>query len=510
MSNSPSQVDGATDSRPAPGGVDVLDAAPPVAVTLDGVTPAGAPEKSPLRELLTIAAPTVATMTSYTLMQFVDKLIVSRIGPEPIYVGAQGTGGIAAFVPIAVGMGLITVINTYVSQNLGAGKPERGAAYAWNGLYLALMWALLLAPYGYALPWILGELPGFLTEKQDPELVRLATTYGRILIFGAGLTLCTRALSQFFYGMHRPMIVMVAGIVSNVINLALTYGLVFGVWGLPKMGIAGSAVGTVIATGIELMIPLCVFLGPGFNAKYQTRRAWRPSWRHLKDLFRIGWPGGAMFGNEMICWTYFMVFLVGMFGPLHSTAGWIAHQWMTLSFMPAVGLSVAVTATVGKAMGMRRPDLATQRMYTGLKVALAYMGTCGLIFLVFREQLVSLFIEGDTSAEDRATLIRLGSGMLIATACFQLCDAVAMIVSGALRGAGDTVWPGVVTVFLSWSIIVGGGHLVVALAPHLESIGPWIAAATYIMVLCCVFYLRFLSGRWKKIELVKDRGVGGH
>jgi MATE family multidrug resistance protein len=269
-------------------------------------------------------------------------------------------------------------------------------------------------------------------------------------------------------------------------------------------------VATVIATAIELMIPLCVFLGPRFNTKYHTRRAWRPSWSHLKDLLRIGWPVGAMFGNEMICWTYFMVFLVGMFGPLHSTAGWIAHQWMTLSFMPAVGLSVAVTATVGKAMGMRRPDLASQRMYTGLKVALVYMGSCGVIFLVFREQLVSLFIEGDTSPEDRATLIRLGSGMLIATACFQLCDAVAMIVSGALRGAGDTVWPGVVTVFISWSIIVGGGHLIVALAPQLESIGPWIAAAAYIVVLCCVFYGRFLSGRWKKIELVKGDGAGAH
>jgi MATE family multidrug resistance protein len=462
-----------------------------------------APEKSPLRELLGIAAPTVATMTSYTLMQFVDKLIVSRIGPEPIYVGAQGTGGIAAFVPISIAMGVITVINTYVSQNLGAGKPERGPAYAWNGVYLGVVWALLLVPYGIALPWILGELPALLTQRQDPELVRLASSYGQILIFGAVITMSTRAFAHFFYGMHKANVVLVAGVVANVINLGLSYALVFGKFGLPKMGIAGSAVGTVIATAVELAIPLAIFLGPKLNALYRTRSAWRPSAEHMRDLLRIGWPGGLMFGNEMICWTYFMVFLVGQFGKVHSTAGWIAHQWMTLSFMPAVGLSVAVTATVGKAMGMRRPDIAAQRLYTGMKVALVYMGTCGLLFVLFRHQMIGVFIEGETSPEERATLIRLGSGMLIATACFQLADAVAMMVNGALRGAGDTVWPGVATIVLSWTLIVGGGQAIVRFAPQLESIGPWIAAAAYIVALCVTFYARFASGKWKKIDLVK-------
>lgn len=467
-----------------------------------------APQKSPLAELLAIAAPTVATMTSYTLMQFVDKLIVSRIGPEPIYVGAQGTGGIAAFVPISIAMGLITVINTYVSQNLGAGKPERGPAYAWNGVYLALIWAVLLIPYGVALPWILTEMPRLLTgQAQDPELVKLATTYGRILIFGAGITMSTRALSQFFYGLHKPMVVLVAGVVANIVNLCLSYSLVFGKFGLPAMGIAGSAVGTIIATAVELSIPFAVFLSPRLNALYQTRRAWRPSFVHVKDLLRIGWPGGLMFGNEMICWTYFMVFLVGQFGKVHSTAGWIAHQWMTLSFMPAIGLSVAVTATVGRCMGMKRPDLAAQRMYTGMKVALTYMGTCGLLFVIFREQMIEVFIDAETPAEDRDTLVRLGSGMLIATACFQLFDAVAMIVNGALRGAGDTVWPGVATIILSWVVIVAGGHFMVAYMPQLQSIGPWVAAALYIVGLCVAFYARFLSGKWKNITLVKGEPV---
>ncbi|MBC7771094.1 MAG: MATE family efflux transporter [Pyrinomonadaceae bacterium] len=468
----------------------VLDVTPALA------TPAK-PERHPLIELLTIAGPTVATMTSYTLMQFVDKLIVSRIGPEPIYVGAQGDGGIAAFVPISIVIGILQVVNTYVSQNMGAGKPDRAPAYAWNAIWIAIVcWALLI-PYGFMLPQI------FTAMGREPERAALAASYGQILVFGAGLTLMTRAVSQFFYGMHRPGVVLLAGVVANLINLGLAYLLVYGELGFPKMGIPGSGIATVIATGVELCIPMTLFLSARYNKLYKTRSAWRPSLLHVKDLVRIGWPGGVMFGNEMICWSYFMVFLVGHFGEEHSMAGWIAHQWMTLSFMPAVGISVAVTAMVGKCIGMGRPDLARQRAFMGLGLALAYMGTCAITFVVFRHQMIAMFIDKGTTPEVTANVIALGTQMMVAAAAFQLFDAVAMTLSGALRGAGDTIVPGLVTVVLAWLCIVVGGNLFVRFAPSLQSVGPWIAAAIYILALCVFFLSRFLMGKWQTMSLVK-------
>lgn len=451
----------------------------------------------PIVELLRVAAPTVATMTSYTCMQFVDKWLVSRIGPDPVYVGAQGNGGLSAWVPIALAMGTLTVINTYVSQNMGAGRPERGPAYAWNGLWMAAaFWMLCLVPYGLMLPRI------FDAAGLHPEQARLASQYGQILVFGSVLTLWTRAISQFFFGMHRASVVMIAGIAANLLNLALTYALVFGAWGFPRLGVAGSAVGTVIATALELSIPMSVFLGARFNAKYRTRSQWRLSGRHIRDILRIGWPAGLMFGNEMVCWGYFMVHLVSHFGKVHATAGWIAHQYMSLSFMPAVGISVACTAVVGKYMGMGRPDLAERRAWLALRLALGYMVLCGIVFVTFRTSLVRLFIDGDTPPEAAEELVRLGSMFLIATAAFQAFDAVAMTISGALRGAGDTVAPGVATVVLSWTVIVGGGTLAVAWLPGLESLGPWIAAATYITILGLFLLGRFMAGHWKTRRLV--------
>lgn len=482
-------------------------------------------EPHAIREMLAIAGPTVAAMTSYTLMTFVDKWLVSHIGPDPIYVGAQGNGGLAAWIPISVAHGLLTMVNTFVAQNMGAGKPERGPAYAWNGFWLAMIyWLAILIPLAIAIPFLFDYLaqPSAGQPGMDPRQATLSAQYGSILLYGAGITLATRAVGQFFYGMHRPGVVMTAGILANIVNLFISCILVYGngpmpealglfgrvcssvgvALNIPAMGIAGSAIGTVIATAVELALPLALFLGPKLNRLYATRAAWRPNLTHLKDLSRLGWPGGIMFGNEMICWGFFMVYLVSRFGPEHTTAGWIAHQYMSLSFMPAVGISVAVTALVGKYQGMGRSDIAAARAWLGVKIAMVYMGICAAIFILFPHTLINLFVDDATDAAQRERLLWLGQKFLIATAAFQLFDAVAMVISGALRGAGDTIVPGIATVVSAWLIIVGGGLAMVFFFPGLESLGPWIAAAAYIATLCMILLVRFMSGRWKSIKLV--------
>jgi MATE family multidrug resistance protein len=364
----------------------------------------------------------------------------------------------------------------------------------------------------------------FGASSMDPRQAEMATQYGQILLWGAGITMVVRSLGQFFFGLHKPGVMLAAGVTSNVFNLVISAVLTFGavapetlgafgrftawiaqLFGMREgLGIAGSAIGTVLATIIEAAVPACIFLGKKMHEKYGTRTSWRFSALHAREIFQMGWPAGLMFANEMVCWAFFMVYLVSHFGAEHATAGWIAHQYMSLSFMPAVGLSVAASALVGKYQGMRRSDIAESRAWLAVKLALVYMGVCAIVFFVFREQLIRAFVREDTPAEQIDRLVQLGSGFLIATAAFQLFDAVAMTLSGALRGAGDTKVPGVATVVLSWTIIVGGGFFMVKLLPQLESLGPWIAAATYIAVLCLFLLARFLKGRWRDIRVVRE------
>jgi len=466
-------------------------------------------EAHPLREIVTIAAPTIVTMTSYTVMQFIDGYMVTKIDEDPVYLAAQGNGGIVAWLTMSLLLGLTTVVNSYVSQNLGAGKPREGAAYAWNAVWLSVAgWLLIMLPVLAATPAIFDSL------GHDDRLRQLETGYAQIVLAGGVLTLCGRSLGHYFYGMHKPTVVMVAVLTGNIVNVIANWVLIFGNLGAPALGVSGAAWGTVIGTAFELVIPLVIFLSSRFAREFGTRAAWRVSKRHIADIFRIGWPGALMFANEMACWTYLMVALIpkaadaaGQSPVLANTAGWIGLRYMHLSFMPTVGLSIAITAIVGKCMGMNRPELAASRTWLAFRLGLAYMGLCGVGFFIFREPLVDLFVSNDTSQADREQIILLGSQVLIAAAIFQLFDAIAIILSGALRGAGDTVWPGVATLVLSWTCIVGVGHLLVATAPTLGAASPWIGAAAFLITLGIAMLARFMGGKWRSMRLVKNPPV---
>jgi MATE family multidrug resistance protein len=313
-------------------------------------------------------------------------------------------------------------------------------------------------------------------------------------------------MAQFFYGLHRPRVVLAAVVAGNVVNFGCNYVLIFGSAPLhiPAMGVPGAAIGTLIGLAVEFSIPMAVFLSPKMNAVFHTRSQWRLSWPHLRDLARTGWPAGLMYGSEMACWSVFMVVLAGKFGAEQQAASWIAQRFMSISFMPAVGLGFAVTAIVGKCLGAGRPDLARQRAWLGIRAAMVYMGVCALAMLALRHQLAWLFVEADTPPEKAAEIVAVAGNIMIVAAIFQVFDGLGIVIVGVLRGAGDTLWPGVVTVVLSWTCIVGGGFAMVAVAPGLGAVGPWIGAGLYIVALGGFLGWRFASGAWTKRKLLGE------
>jgi MATE family multidrug resistance protein len=206
----------------------------------------------------------------------------------------------------------------------------------------------------------------------------------------------------------------------------------------------------------------------------------------------------------MICWALFMTVLAGGFGSEHMTAGWAAMRFVHISFMPAVGLSTAATSLVGKHVGEKNLDAAARSAHITVGMAVLWMGACALGFVLFRHELTNVFIDADTAAESAARIRAIGAGIFICASIFQLLDAVGIVYTGALRGAGDTLFPGIATVVLSWVVIIGGGIVMTRVAPQLESIGPWLAATAYIVLLGIVLAIRFERGGWRKLHLMHD------
>ena len=205
-----------------------------------------------LREVLKMSWPASLTMLNTTLLRFVDGLMVSFVGPPAF--SAQFNGGMVAFVPESFAMGVLTVVNTYVSQNFGAGRLRQTGLYAWAGLAVAYAYCCLVVPL------VLFAGPIFALFGHAPDVTALETMFFRYMLLSILVTLPSRVLEQFFFGTHRPRIVLVCSIVSNVLNVAINYVLIFGKLGLPAMGLKGSAIGSLIAWTIQFMILLGVFL----------------------------------------------------------------------------------------------------------------------------------------------------------------------------------------------------------------------------------------------------------
>lgn len=461
-------------------------------------------ERSPLAQMLRIATPTILSMASVPVMTFVDRYFCGRLGPEEL--AAAGNGGMVAWVPASTVMGIVGVVSTFVSQNLGAGRPERGAAYAWNALWLVVAaWLLLFLPLAWWLPEALeGIRRLFGVTMVSSRVADLEVQYARVLLVGMVITLGGRAFHQFFFGMHRTMVPMVGVACGNTVNFFLTWGLVLGAMGMPRLGVPGSAVATVVGAGVELVIPLGVFLSRRYRAQLGTSASWKPSPGHVREVLKLGWPAGLMFGNEMICWGAFMTVLVAQFGPAHNAAGYVALTYMQMSFMPAVGMCYAVQSIVGKCIGAGRHDLAEHRTRLGIKVTMVYMGLCAACFVAFRRPMAEVLIAPSHAGPDAAEILRLAGQLLILAATFQLFDALGITLIGALRGAGDTLWPGVMTMILSWTVIVGGGKAATVWFPEWKSFGPWVAASLYIILFALGVGWRWRSGAWRSIKLVRS------
>ena len=426
-------------------------------------------------EVLKISAPASMSGLNRVITQFVDGKMVAFLGSATV--AGQGMGGLMAFMLESFARGALGVVNTYVSQNLGAGRFRRCAQYTWAGILLVLLFSAVLCPLAIIAPAIFS-LIGHEANVQAAEV-----TYFRYMILCVPLTLSIRVIQGFFYGVHKPGIVYVVSVLASLLNIAGNWILIFGHFGAPALGLHGAAIASVASWAVQLIVLVVVFLSGRYHRKYGTRMARTASWGQCRQLLRIGLPSGGHTFMDIATWTYFLQVLVGHFGTQHLAAMSHAMRYMRISFIPMVGMGIAATVMVGKDIGNRMHDAARRHAYSAVIVAIAYMSLCAIVFTVFRKQMIGFFVaDGKYSPEEAAELIRIGSRMLIFMAVFQTADGINSVFAGALRGAGDTRWPMWAIGIVTMGILVGGGSVLTWHCPWLKDMGPFVAAAaTYIV-----------------------------
>jgi len=441
------------------------------------------------RFMLKVAGPMVVATVSYTLMQFVDRLMVAHYSKEAL--AAVLPAGMLGFVPSSFMLGVMTTVNTYVSQCFGRKVYRDCSHYCWQAVYLGLTYTCCT----FVVVWPLA--PRIFALMSQPEsIIPLEVTYLRIMLVGQFVVVFIWATNQFFMGVHRAEVTMITALISQVVNVAANYVLIFGKFGFPEMGIAGAAWGTVIGAAVNAFTRTFWFLGPTTHRQFRSRSTLRLDLGKIWDLLKVGSPAGFAFCVNTAFVGALLFTLIGRFGEDALAATSAVYSCMTVSFMPVVGMGIALTAVVGKSIGRGDKAAATQQTRRTLVVAVMYMGAVGAGFYLFRHGIIRIW------GLNRAASA-LGAKLLICAAVFQIFDAVLITYTGALRGAGDTLWLGFITSIGAILILALGGGVIVVCFPQWGAIGPWVAYTLHIIFAGLANHWRFRSNHWHNIDLFR-------
>jgi MATE family multidrug resistance protein len=445
--------------------------------------------RADLRKLLTLAGPTVGAKLSHMALGFTDFVLVSWMGTDATAAISPST--LMVFIVLCLGMGCVTSVQTFVAQSMGRKEPQRGAPYVWQALYVGLVFLAI------TLPIVMFQRTFWTWVGHPTEVREMEIAYCSIAFWSMGLAIMSVGLEGFFNGIQKPVIELISIIVAIVFNAVASYALVFGKFGCPEMGIAGAAVGTVMAWAIRVAMMMTIFLSARTNERFKTRQSWQFSLPRLKEILTMGGPIGIQWFLDVASWFVFLTVMMARFGTETLAAANIALQLMHLSFMPAVGLGVAVSSLVGHSIGAKRLDLAHRYARLGLIVMMTYMISAAVVYLLRGEWLMGFLSKDEV-------VIAAGAGILIWAAIFQAFDAMCINYLFALRGAGDTKWPSIMVVFHSWITFIVGGNILMWLAPSMGIHAPWLMCTLYIMVLGVLLQRRWLRGSWKKIDVFKN------
>lgn len=436
------------------------------------------------RQNLTLAWPVILGMVGHTLIGLVDHIMVGRIGATEL--AAVSLGNSMVFIAMSVGIGFSTAITPMVAQGDSSKDDGMVRSVFHHGLLLCTI--LGIALFGV----VMLAKPIMYHMGQPAEVVKLAGPYVNLVAFSLIPVVVFQGYKQFADGMSLTKYDMYAAVMSNVVHVVINYLLIYGVWIFPKMGIVGAALGTVISR--VLMVAYMHYLLSHNEKLKQYFHGF--SWvsikkAMLKKIVAMGIPSSMQMLFEVALFTT-AIWLSGSLGKESQAANQIALSLASLTFMFAMGLSVAAMVRVGNQKGLQdynKLRIVARSIF--LLVVLVEI-VFAILFVALHQVLPHLFLNNDpaTIVADNQQVIAIASSLLLVAAVFQISDGVQVVVLGALRGIQDVKIPTVIT-FVSYWLIGFPISFCLGLYTDLKAIGIWIGLLAGLSAAALFLYLRF-------------------
>lgn len=433
-----------------------------------------------------LALPITIGQLGLILMGFSDIAMLGRL-ESTVPMAAAGFGNAVFFLLMLIGVGSMYAVSTITSIADGEGKPQQALPIFYSSLRVALAMGIVLMLLNLV---VLQFLDYF---GQSPELTRMGGEFIRIVNYSAPALMLYNAGKQVMDGLGKTQLSMYVTFFALLLNLLLNYLLIWGHWGFPAMGMAGSAWATVISRYVMAVIML---LWAWFHPLMKTFRLMPVTEANIVDsheaviekknyfwtILRIGIPVGFTFFFEIAAFSYGLI-LAGTISDNHSAAHQVAINLASITYMFVMGIAAAANILVGNFYGakdkegVRRSGFAAILLTVGIELLFA------IIFMLFNDELPYIYT-------DKPAVLVLAPGLIMLAAFFQLSDGLQAVAAGALRGIKDTKVTGIIAFVSYWVIMIPGAYYLCKFTP-MGLNGIWLA-----FVIGLSFAAVLLTGRF--------------
>ena len=442
------------------------------------------------REIIKLVWPLALGMINNAVMQFVDRAYLAQDSMRALE--AVLPAGMLMWMFAGFFQSVVGYSSVFVGRYHGAG--DEGMCRATYRIAMTLSVAfgvlsLLLVPVGGAI---------LRATVVSPDLLKDEASYYSILMYGSFFVYGQMAAASYFTGRGRTRIVFWANLIGNALNIALDPFLIFGWCGVPRMGIAGAAYATVFAMLVQMVI-LAVAArerGDGRREGLETGDGRRELVALAGTILKFGVPAGLYTILNMLSFTIF-VFVTGGVGDLELA---VSNACFTVNYLlvaPIEGFSLGASTLVSQALGRGDPDAAAGEARRTIVLGVGFIAVCSAVVLAFAHPILDIFASraGASAGEFHS----LGFTLFVLMAAWQVFDAADVILSGALKGGGDTkfvMWWMLVVAFVIWLPVV-----FVVRRFHNTMPALWATMILYVAVICVGSLVRWRRGRWKMVKL---------
>ena len=431
-----------------------------------------------------LAAPVMLGMLGHTFVSFVDNIMVGQLGTAEL--AAVSLGNSFMFIAMSLGIGFSTAITPLIAEADSSNNFLKAKSTFKHGLFLCTILGITL----FLLLFFAKPLLYFM--KQPPEVVDLALPYLDLVAFSLIPLIVFQAFKQFSDGLSMTKYPMYATLIANIANVILNYILIFGKFGFPAMGIVGAAYGTLISRFIMLAYLWLLLMKKEKSKAIVTNiKFFVLEKLMLKKIISLGAPSAMQMFFEVAIFTA-AIWLSGLLGKNPQAANQIALNLSSMTFMVAMGLSVAAMVRVGNQKGLLNYKELRRIAFSIFLFAVILATGFAITFLILRFQLPKIYVDFDDAINftDNIEVVSIASQLLLAAAIFQISDSIQVVVLGALRGLQDVKIPTIITFVAYWAIGFPVSYFLGKEEAY-GSFGIWLGLLAGLSSAAVLLYLRF-------------------